>query len=340
MAASTESARNAPVPAAPRQPLPRWMHRLSSRVHTGLYRTSGGRVGAAVGRNRRPVALLTTTGRRSGQPRTTPVLYVSEGDGFVVAASNLGRDAHPAWLHNLRAEPRASVQVRGRSVPVRARIATGAERERQWQRLLAIQPRFTTFQERTDREIPVLVLEPDGPPTPAGRRTAGPATTPTRTVPRWVPWVALSAVAATWHMLIDVHLGLFGPAGATLSTLQGLWGLLVTVLTVWWLVAALLAVAGSGAALRCVLVLTLVRGLLLGGVVAIAAAPPPSDAFPFQDLAHLLGLGAGLVATRLLWDDVARRGWPRGGPMLWATVGLLVAVNAAAMPLNMAFLGA
>ena len=111
--------------------MPRWM----TRLHTRVYRRSGGRVLGRMGG--RPVLLLQSTGRRSGRTRTTPVQYLADGDAFVVVASNAGAARPPAWYLNLRADPHARIDVGGRSVEVRAQEATGQERAALWQRLTA-----------------------------------------------------------------------------------------------------------------------------------------------------------------------------------------------------------
>lgn len=128
------------------------------KLHPWLYRKSGGRLlGKLVGMK---VLLLTTTGAKSGAQRTTALTYLDAGGAYVVIGSFLGEPRHPAWVHNLRANPRATVQVGARKVPVTAREARGEERARLWQRLVALQPDYRAYESRTDREIPVVVLEP------------------------------------------------------------------------------------------------------------------------------------------------------------------------------------
>jgi deazaflavin-dependent oxidoreductase (nitroreductase family) len=128
------------------------------KVHPWLYRVSGGRLlGELVGMK---VLLLTTTGAKSGVSRTTALTYLEAGDAYVVIGSFLGEPRHPAWVHNLRAQPRATVQVGARRLAVRAREARGGEREKLWARLVALQPDYRAYESRTDREIPVVVLEP------------------------------------------------------------------------------------------------------------------------------------------------------------------------------------
>jgi deazaflavin-dependent oxidoreductase (nitroreductase family) len=108
-----------------------------------------------------PALLLTTTGRRTGRPRTTPLLYVPDGDGYVVAGSNWGQPHHPGWALNLRADPRATATVDGRRTAVRASRAGGPERERLWALLVRTWPGYETYQEQADgRQIMVFRLEP------------------------------------------------------------------------------------------------------------------------------------------------------------------------------------
>jgi deazaflavin-dependent oxidoreductase (nitroreductase family) len=127
------------------------------KLHPLLYRWSGGRVGGRL--MGLPVLLLTTTGRKTGRPRTTALMYLPRGDDFVVIASVLGEPRHPAWWRNLEAQPEASVQVgRGRHA-VRARRAEGEERAELWIAVTEKVPDYDAYQSRTTRRIPVVVLE-------------------------------------------------------------------------------------------------------------------------------------------------------------------------------------
>lgn len=117
-----------------------------------------GRVKVAMGQ---PILLLHTRGARSGQPRTTPLLYTPHGDGFVIVASKAGAEHNPAWYHNLRAHPDAvSVEVGGRHIPVRPRVVEGPERAELWQRVNDNYNGYETYQGRAGgRVIPVVLLE-------------------------------------------------------------------------------------------------------------------------------------------------------------------------------------
>jgi F420H(2)-dependent quinone reductase len=132
----------------------RWVGKLN----TPLYRISGGRLGGRVGRA--PVLLLTTTGRKSGQPRTCPVVYLEDGDRFVVINTNAGNSRTPAWSLNLRADPEAEVEVGARRRRVRARIAEGEERAELWRKHNVQYAGFDDYAERLERDIAVFVLDP------------------------------------------------------------------------------------------------------------------------------------------------------------------------------------
>lgn len=139
--------------------------RVLSRANVVLYRMSGGRLGASwrVGsafRRGVPICLLTTTGRRSGTPRTVPLLFLRDGDRVVLAASQGGLPRHPQWYRNVEAEPRVTIQVGRRTDPMRARTATSAEHATLWPRLVDMYADFESYQSWTDRRIPVVICEP------------------------------------------------------------------------------------------------------------------------------------------------------------------------------------
>jgi len=134
---------------------------LLTTLHTLVYHLSSGRIGATL--LGLPMLLLTTWGRRTRQLRTTPLLCLLVGDVFVLVASNGGARRHPAWWWNLQSSPEALVQigpVRGR---VHARPASPAERQRCWSLALQVYPPYARYQARTDREIPLVVLQPIDP---------------------------------------------------------------------------------------------------------------------------------------------------------------------------------
>ena len=132
--------------------------RLLGSIHGAVYRATGGKVGGRIGKAR--VLLLTTTGRKTGKPRTTPLLYARAGDGYIVIASKGGAEHDPLWYRNLQATPRADVQVGRRKQAVQARTAEGEERERSWRALTDLYPGYDGYQEKTSRTIPVVLLEP------------------------------------------------------------------------------------------------------------------------------------------------------------------------------------
>jgi deazaflavin-dependent oxidoreductase (nitroreductase family) len=107
----------------------------------------------------RPVLLLTTTGAQSGQPRLAPLVYTRDGEHYVILGSKGGAPTHPAWYHNLLANPIVTVEADGETFTARARVTGGAERERLWAQHVAMNPNFAEYQQRTTRVIPVVVLE-------------------------------------------------------------------------------------------------------------------------------------------------------------------------------------
>ena len=111
-----------------------------------------------------PVLLLTTTGRRSGKARTTPLTFFRDGADLVVIASNGGADRPPGWSLNLQQNPRAVVEIGTDEVAVTARTASAAERKRLWVPITATYSGYARYQEKTTRRIPVVILTPDGEP--------------------------------------------------------------------------------------------------------------------------------------------------------------------------------
>jgi deazaflavin-dependent oxidoreductase (nitroreductase family) len=113
-------------------------------------------------RNGAPVLLITTTGRRSGEERTTPLIYGRDGENYLIVASKGGAPEAPAWYHNLSADPNVEVQVKADRFPARARTATPEEKDELWRTMTAIWPAYDEYQGKTDRDIPVVVLERQG----------------------------------------------------------------------------------------------------------------------------------------------------------------------------------
>lgn len=129
-----------------------------ARAHIWTYRRTNGRVGAKL--LWFPAALITTTGRKSGRPRTTPTLYLDDGDRVILPASFGGRDADPAWYLNLESNPEVHVQIRSRHLDLRARDATEDERKRYWPRFIRMYPPYRGYRQAADRVIPMVVCEP------------------------------------------------------------------------------------------------------------------------------------------------------------------------------------
>jgi deazaflavin-dependent oxidoreductase (nitroreductase family) len=132
--------------------------KLGSGVHTGLYRATGGKLFGRMGKS--PIMLLNTVGRKTGRKRTSPLLYVMDGEDFVIIASKGGAPAHPAWYLNLKANPDATVEVGDREVRVRPEEVDSEEKVRLWQKMIEMYPTYDDFQTKTKREIPLLVLRP------------------------------------------------------------------------------------------------------------------------------------------------------------------------------------
>jgi deazaflavin-dependent oxidoreductase (nitroreductase family) len=132
--------------------------RWTGKLNVPLYRLSGGRVGGKI--NEAPVLLLTTTGRKSGQQRTAPVVYLADGESLVVIGSNAGHSRTPAWSLNLKANPDAEVEVGRKRRRVRARVAKGEERADLWRKHNEQYSGFDEYEARTGRDIALFVLEP------------------------------------------------------------------------------------------------------------------------------------------------------------------------------------
>ncbi len=137
-------------------------------AHIELYRTDPEKAhmwdsGPVGGPGLLPTLLLTTTGRKSGEPRPLPLIYGTAGDSYLVIASKGGMPQHPIWYLNLEAKPECELMVGPKAVSARARVAEGEERERLWKQMAAIYPPYDEYQERAGtRTIPVVVLDPVG----------------------------------------------------------------------------------------------------------------------------------------------------------------------------------
>jgi deazaflavin-dependent oxidoreductase (nitroreductase family) len=121
------------------------------------FRANGGKVGGPFAGS--PMLLLTTTGAKSGQSRTTPLVYTTDGDRIVIIASKGGAPTNPDWYHNLSAHPTATVEMGTETFRARAAVANGAERERLYNQQATLMPGFAEYQKKTTRQIPVVILE-------------------------------------------------------------------------------------------------------------------------------------------------------------------------------------
>ncbi|MGI8760355.1 MAG: nitroreductase family deazaflavin-dependent oxidoreductase [Jatrophihabitantaceae bacterium] len=132
---------------------------LFGTEHVERYQASGGAEGYEW-RNGTTILLLTTTGRRTGRPRTSPLIFVPHGDGaYLVVASKGGADEPPDWYRNLRADPEVQVQIKDERFPARARVATAEEKPALWRQMTQAWPDYDEYQLKTSREIPVVILE-------------------------------------------------------------------------------------------------------------------------------------------------------------------------------------
>src|SRR4051812_36455970 len=144
---------------APRPGTPLWgPWQLVTRANVALYRLSGGRIGGRY--DRAPLCILHHRGARTGAPRETPLVHLPDGDRVIVVASMGGNPRNPAWYHNVRAHPDVEVEAGGQRRPMRARVAGDEERAELWPRLLEVWPAWEDYQRRTERVLPVVVLDP------------------------------------------------------------------------------------------------------------------------------------------------------------------------------------
>lgn len=133
----------------------KWM----GKANTWIYRRTNGKLGGTF--QNAPVALLTTTGRKSGEPRVSPLLYLREGDRVILGASRGGSDKHPLWYLNLKANPKVSVQIKDEVLSLTAREANDAERAEYWPKMVAMYPTFEDYKSWTDRVIPIVICDPE-----------------------------------------------------------------------------------------------------------------------------------------------------------------------------------
>jgi deazaflavin-dependent oxidoreductase (nitroreductase family) len=132
----------------------KWM----GKGNTWIYRRTNGKLGGTI--QNAPVALLTTTGRKTGESRVSPLLYLREGDRVILGASRGGSDKHPLWYLNLKANPKVSVQIKDEVMSLTARDANDAERTEYWPKMVAMYPTFEDYKSWTDRVIPIVICDP------------------------------------------------------------------------------------------------------------------------------------------------------------------------------------
>lgn len=133
----------------------KWM----SRLNTWMYRRGGGE-GLGGTFQKIPVALLTTTGRKTGKPRVSPLYFVQDGARVIIAASKGGAEKNPMWYLNLKANPGVQVQIKREVLDLKARDASDEERQKYWPQLVDMYPSYEDYQSWTDRTIPIVVCEP------------------------------------------------------------------------------------------------------------------------------------------------------------------------------------
>ena len=136
----------------------RFFFRFFMAIGTYLYKISGGKIGG-----RLPgleVLLLTTTGRKTGRKRTTPLGYFEDQGSFIIIGSNAGFDTHPAWFYNLKSQPRVTIQVKDKQLQVNAEVAGPDERNQLWTKLVELAPFYGNYAKKTSREIPMVILHP------------------------------------------------------------------------------------------------------------------------------------------------------------------------------------
>lgn len=132
--------------------------KLFMALHTALYRLTGGKFAGQI--RGFPILLLTTVGRKSGQARTTPLGFLAYEGAYVIIGSNGGADTDPAWVYNLRSNPRATIQVRDKTLEINAEFAGPDKRGAIWARLIEVAPMYANYEKATDREIPLVILRP------------------------------------------------------------------------------------------------------------------------------------------------------------------------------------
>lgn len=144
------------LPAVDRSKLKDGFARIATALHTQVYKLTGGKVGGKAGKT--TMGLLTTTGRKSGRPRTTPLNIMADGDRWLLVASYGGDDRDPQWFKNLLSNPEATIQLGAETIRVRATVATDEEKKSLWPKVVDIYKGYEGYQRKTSRDIPVVIL--------------------------------------------------------------------------------------------------------------------------------------------------------------------------------------
>ena len=126
-------------------------------IHVAVYQKTSGKIGGNLAGN--PILLLHSIGRKSGKPYILPLTYFRDANNFVIIGSNNGQDKHPGWYYNLQNQPETAVQVMHQTIPVKAYLLAGEEREELWQRICRKHPQYPKYQAKTTRQIPLFMLE-------------------------------------------------------------------------------------------------------------------------------------------------------------------------------------
>jgi len=139
----------------------KWITKQFMRSQVYLYRRSGGKILGTIGGM--PLLLLTSVGRKSGEQHVTPVMYIRDGESYIVTASNSGAEKNPAWFWNLKAHPQTTIEVGDKTLSVTARQASPDEKARLWAQLVQQAPNFENYKKKTTRDIPMVILRPAPP---------------------------------------------------------------------------------------------------------------------------------------------------------------------------------
>jgi deazaflavin-dependent oxidoreductase (nitroreductase family) len=135
-----------------------WLFKLVSKIQVVVFRSTNGKLMANM--RSMPILLLSTVGRKSGRMRTTPLMYLRDGESYVITASNSGSDRHPAWFYNLQASPQVEIEIPGKRLQATASVATPDERDQLWPILVAKAPFYDGYRKKTSRSIPMVFLKP------------------------------------------------------------------------------------------------------------------------------------------------------------------------------------